>query len=117
MSLRSAGSRTQATRTQAIGPLCNVRRLLQCHALSAPLVLATVVLVTGCAGQLSSSGTNSPPAPQAAIRVTPTSHNFGSTVVGKKVSQTVSVANTGNISVNISQANVSGSKFSKTALP
>src|ERR1700719_3762641 len=111
MSLRSVGPRTRAS-----GPLRNVRRLLQCHALPAPLVLATVVLVTGCAGQVNSSGTNSLPAPQAAIRVTPTSLNFGSTVVGKKVSQTVSVVNTGNISVNISQANVSGSQFSQTGL-
>ena len=79
-------------------------------------MLASVALVAGCAGQVNSGGTNSPPAPQAAIRVTPTSLNFGSTVVGKKVSQTVSVANTGNISVNISQANVSGSQFSQSGL-
>jgi len=37
--------------------------------------------------------------------------NFGSAIVGKKISQSVSVANTGNTSVNISKASVSNSQF------
>jgi hypothetical protein len=54
--------------------------------------------------------------PHAAIQVNPASVSFGSAPVGKKVSQTVSVANTGSMSVNINQANVSDSQFSVSGL-
>src|SRR5208283_6056278 len=67
-------------------------------------------------GVVTANGPKSSPSPQAAIQVTPSSLNFGSTVVGQKVSQTVSVANTGNISVNISTANLSSSQFSLSGL-
>jgi len=71
---------------------------------------------TGCAGVVGANGPQSSSPPQAAIQVTPSSLNFGSTVVGKKVSQTLSVANTGKISVNISQVNLSSSQFSLSGL-
>ena len=90
------------------------RSLLQHDLLLSVVVLAAAVL-SGCAG-LVSAGSNSQTASQAAIRVTPASFNFGSTIVGKKISQIVSVANTGNISVNISQVNVSSSQFSVSGL-
>jgi hypothetical protein len=45
--------------------------------------------------------------PQSVIQVTPTNLNLGSIVVGKKVSQTASVTNTGNNPVSISAASVS----------
>jgi len=69
----------------------------------------------GCSGLVSAGG-KSQPASQAAIQVTPSSVNFGSIAAGKKVSQTISVANTGNISVNISQVNISSSQFSVSGL-
>ena len=98
------------------GAFRKVRQLWQCRAVPAVLVLATVVVFTGCAGVVDANGPKSSSPPQAAIQVTPSSLNFGSTVVGKKVSQTLSVANTGKISVNISQVNLSSSQFSVSGL-
>jgi hypothetical protein len=89
-----------------------VRKLLQHGRVLLVVALAPVVLLSGCSGLVSAGGT----APHAAIQVTPSSLNLGSVVVGKKVSQIVSVANTGNISVNISQANLSSSQFSVSGL-
>jgi hypothetical protein len=74
--------------------------------------MSATVLVTSGSGLLSAGVTNSCPALQLAIRVTPKSFNFGSADVGRKVSQTVSVANTGNISASIRQATVSSNEFS-----
>src|SRR6266481_210428 len=91
-----------------------IRSLPQYDLLFLFVTLATTVL-SGCSG-IVSAGSNSQPASQAAIQVTPPSVNFGSIVAGKKISQTVSVANTGNISVNISQVNVSSSQFSVSGL-
>src|SRR5258707_742281 len=91
-----------------------VRSLLQYHLLFLLAALATTVL-SGCSGLVSAGG-KSQPASQAAIQVTPSSVNFGSTAAGKKISQTISVANTGNISVNISQVNISSSQFSVSGL-
>src|SRR5258708_38814836 len=91
-----------------------IRSLLQHHLLFLLAALGATVL-SGCSG-LVSAGSKSQPASQAAIQVTPSSVNFGSIVAGKKISQTISVANTGNISVNISQVNVSSSQFSVSGL-
>jgi hypothetical protein len=91
-----------------------VRSLPQYDLLFLLVGLATTVL-SGCAG-IVTAGSKSQPASQAAIQVTPSSVNFGSIVDGKKISQTVSVANTGNISVNISQVTVSSSQFSVSGL-
>jgi len=91
-----------------------IQSLLQYHLLFLLAALGTTVL-SGCSGLVSAGG-KSQPASQAAIQVTPSSVNFGSIVAGKKISQTISVANTGNISVNISQVNVSSSQFSVSGL-
>jgi len=98
------------------GAFPKVRQSWQCRAVLAILALAPVVGFTGCAGVVGANGPKSSSPPQAAIQVTPSSLNFGSTVVGKKVSQTLSVANTGKISVNISQVNLSSSQFSVSGL-
>jgi len=98
------------------GAFRKVRQLWQDRAVPAILVLAPVVVFTGCAGVVGANGPNSSSPPQTAIQVTPSSLNFGSTVVGKKVSQTLSVANTGRISVNISRVNLSSSQFSVSGL-
>src|SRR6266404_3163839 len=81
-------------------------------AASAVILGSSAAFLSGCSGLVNASGTNS----IAAIQVNPASVSFGSAVVGKKVSQTVSVANTGSMPVNISQANVSNSQFSVTGL-
>src|SRR5467141_3690007 len=57
---------TAESRTKSGGRLSNVRRLWQCLALPAVLVLATTVVVTGCPGPVSAGETNSYPAPPAA---------------------------------------------------
>src|SRR5467141_1731803 len=59
------------SRTQPGGRLRNVRRLWQCRALPAVMVLATIGVVTGCPGLVSAGGTNSHPAPQAATSFAP----------------------------------------------
>jgi hypothetical protein len=85
-------------------------------ALLAIVALAPLALISGCAGVVSAGGSNTQPQPQASIQVTPSSLNFGSTIVGKKTSQTASIANTGNTTVTISQANISSSQFSVAGL-
>src|SRR6267143_362930 len=59
------------SRTQPGGRLRNVRRLWQCRALPAVMVLATIGVVTGCPGLVSAGETNSHPAPQAATSFAP----------------------------------------------
>ena len=81
-------------------------------AASAVILSSSAAFLSGCSGLVNASGTNS----IAAIQVNPASVNFGSAVVGKKVSQTVAVANTGSMPVNISQANVSNAQFSVSGL-
>ena len=81
-------------------------------AASAVILSSSAAFLSGCSGLVNASGSNS----IAAIQVNPASVNFGSAVVGKKVSQAVSVANTGNMPVNISQANVSNAQFSVSGL-
>jgi len=90
-------------------------RSLQQYDLLFLLVALAATVLSGCSG-IVTAGSKSQPASQAAIQVTPSSVNFGSIVDGKKISQTVSVANTGNTSVNISQVNVSSSQFSVSGL-
>src|ERR1700739_2440872 len=79
------------------------------------VVVLTAVVLGGCLGLVTAHNSSQTP-PQAAIQVTPASVNFGSVATGKKISQTVSVANTGNVAVNISQMNVSSSNFSVSGL-
>jgi len=81
---------------------------------SSVILTFTVAFLSGCSGLVSANGTN--PQLHAAIQVNPASVNFGSAIVGKKVSQNVSVANTGTMAVNISQANLSNSQFSFSGL-
>ena len=94
----------------------SVRWLWQCRAVPAILALASVAMLNGCAGVVGAGGPKSSSPTPAAIQVTPGNLNFGSTVVGKKVSQTVTVANTGKISVTLSKTNLSSSQFSVSGL-
>src|SRR5258708_185819 len=81
-------------------------------AASAVILSTSAAFLSGCTGLVNANGTS----PHAAIQVNPASVSFGSAPVGKKVSQTGSVANTGSMSVNINQANVSDSQFSFSGL-
>jgi hypothetical protein len=81
---------------------------------SSIILTFTVAFLSGCSGLVSANGTS--PQLHAAIQVNPASVNFGSATVGKKVAQNVSIANTGNMAVNISQANISNSQFSVSGL-
>jgi len=79
------------------------------------VILASFALfLSGCAGLVNAGGTNSQL--HAAIQVNPASLIFGATVVGKKVAQTISVANTGSMAVNVGQVNISNSQFSISGL-
>jgi Abnormal spindle-like microcephaly-assoc'd, ASPM-SPD-2-Hydin/Protein of unknown function (DUF1573) len=75
--------------------------------LAATLVSATVV--GGCAGVVSAS--KSPDPSTGAIQLNPTTVSFGNISVGKQSSQTVTIANTGTASLNITQATVSNAQF------
>jgi len=48
--------------------------------------------------------------------MTPSSFNFGNLVVGKKVSQTATVLNTGNTSINVTAASVSSGQFAVSGI-
>ena len=91
-------------------------QLWQHRALPAILLLASTLLLSGCSGLVTAGGTKSQPAQQAAIQVTPSSFNFGNLVVGKKISQTATIANTGNTSINVTAVAVSSGQFSLSGL-
>ena len=55
-------------------------------------------------------------APIFLLAVSPTLLSFGKVTVGSSATQTVTLTNTGNSTVNISQINVSGSEFSESGL-
>ena len=80
------------------------------------LLLSPIFLLIGCAGLVSEGGTKSQPGQQAAIQVTPGSFNFGNLVVGKKISQTATVSNTGSASINVTAASVSSGQFAVSGI-
>src|SRR5258708_37506643 len=103
------------SQNQTHGSLRQCRNLWQLQLLLALAAVAILGVISGCAGVVSAGGPKTPP-PQVSVQVTPTSLNFGNVSVGKKVSSNVSVANTGNVAINIAQANVSGKQFSVSGL-
>jgi hypothetical protein len=52
----------------------------------------------------------------AALTLIPTSINFGNVQVGQTPTQTVKLTNSGNATLNVSQATITGSEFSMTGL-
>src|SRR5215467_13520075 len=74
--------------------------------------LASATVVGGCAGVV--SGSSNPAT--GAIQVNPTAVNFGNISVGKLSSKTVTIANTGTASLNVTQATVSNSQFNLSGL-
>jgi hypothetical protein len=73
--------------------------------------LMPLAILSGCAGTL-----NDVKPSQAAIQFTPSNLNFGSVIVGKKVSQTLSLKNTGATTLNIKEADLSGKQFTLSGI-
>jgi hypothetical protein len=88
------------------------RHVIDSVILSAVLLCAGIL--GGCAGIVSGSKTTTTGVP--AFRVSPTSVNFGNVGVGKQTTQTIAVANTGTLSVSITQATISNPAFSLTGV-
>ena len=84
---------------------------------SSLLLVAAILasaLLNGCAGVVSASKTQ--PVSQGSFQATPASISFGKVPVGKATLQSLSVSNTGNIAVNITQATISNSQFSLSGM-
>ncbi|MGH9744196.1 MAG: choice-of-anchor D domain-containing protein, partial [Candidatus Acidiferrum sp.] len=107
------GPRLSLPQTQSVPQL--LRNSSWHRALLAILAAAPILTLAGCAGIVSAGGSKSSP-PQGSIQVSPTNLSFGNITVGKKISQIATVANTGSISVNISQASLSSGQFAITGL-
>ncbi|MBS1841096.1 MAG: choice-of-anchor D domain-containing protein [Acidobacteria bacterium] len=73
------------------------------------VLLGSATVVGGCTGIVSASKPTDPGT--GAIQLNPTTVNFGNISVGKQTSQTVTIANTGTASLNVTQATVSNSLF------
>lgn len=69
------------------------------------------LLLSGCAGIVTSA---KPTSAVASFQVNPASVNFGQVVVGQPSTQQVTVANTGNVALNITQIIISDPHFSVT---
>ena len=82
------------------------RRKIQSVALLAAFL--TSGFLGGCSGLVNGAKQTI----QAAFQLNPTSVNFGKVAVGKQTTQPVSVANTGNTTVSITQATFSNPQFS-----
>jgi archaellum component FlaF (FlaF/FlaG flagellin family) len=73
----------------------------QSNKLLAILALFYVAIVAGCTGIASANNSKKHSiSPNASVQLTLTSLNFGTTTVGKKMAQSVSVTNAGSSSVN-----------------
>ena len=81
------------------------RRVQSCAVLTAFLASG---LLGGCSGLVNGAKQTI----QAAFQLNPTSVNFGKVAVGKQTTQPVSVANTGNTTLSITQATFSNPQFS-----
>jgi hypothetical protein len=73
-----------------------------------------IYLMNGCAGVVTSGAKQTSSA--ASFQLTPSSVSFGQVTVGKPATQTVSVSNTGNVGINITQMTLSNSQFSVTGM-
>ena len=78
------------------------------------LVFPVLALLNGCAGVVTAGGTSG--TPSGSFQLSPSSVSFGKVTVGKASTQSVTVANTGSISLNITSAQVSNPQFSVTGL-
>jgi hypothetical protein len=72
-----------------------------------------LLLLNGCAGVVSQSGTQTS---SGVFQLSSTSVNFGKVTVGKQSTQTLSISNTGTVALNITQAAVSNPQFSVSGM-
>lgn len=86
------------------------------RALLLAVALAPLGILNGCVGLAGSQPSNSQPAPQGAIQVTPGSVDFGIVSSGSRVGRSATVTNTGRVPVTISQASMSSTQFSTSGL-
>ncbi len=77
------------------------------------LLLPQCLVLGGCAGLVNGKQ----PGVQAGFRLSPASVNFGQVAVGKQSTQLVSMSNTGNAALNITQVKVSNAQFSILGMP
>ena len=85
------------------------------HAGTAIVLFATLAplpWMTGCTGMVNGQNKTG----ESAVQVVPASVDFGSTGVGKKVSHTATLTNSGKTTVTLTQASVSSSEFSISGL-
>ena len=80
--------------------------------LLALVLIPAILLLNGCTGLVKASSQGAP----AVFQLNPSSISFGTITVGKKATQSVSVANTGTVAVNITQAAVSNPQFSLSGM-
>lgn len=74
--------------------------------------LTPLLWISGCTGMVNSQNKTA----ESAVQVVPASLDFGSTGVGKKVSHTATVTNSGKTAVTLTAASVSSSEFSISGL-
>ena len=103
-------------RKRTVQPNLNIEHFRWHRTLLTILLLAPTLLLISCAGLVSAGGTKSQSGQQAAIQVTPGSFSFGNLVVGKKISQTATISNTGNTSINVTAASVSSGQFAVSGI-
>ena len=81
-------------------------------ALACLATLVPLLGISGCTGMVNAQ----PKSAQSAVQVTPATVDFGITGVGKKISHTASVTNTGTEAVTLTEATVSSNEFTISGL-
>jgi hypothetical protein len=76
------------------------------------LLLPALVMLNGCTGLIAANGSTG----AGALQLSPTSVSFGKITVGKQSTQSVTVANTGTTTLNVTGVQVSNPQFAVTGL-
>jgi len=107
--MRNGHAQTVGTQTSRVRQKCRMMYRLFLIASLTPILF----LLNSCAGYVSAAKQSST---QAIFQLSPLSVNFGQVAVGKQSTQTVSVANTGNVGINITKMTISNSQFSVSGM-
>src|ERR1700739_538578 len=78
------------------------------------LLAGCVFWLNGCAAGVTASSKQTPA--QASFQLSSTSVTFGNVTVGKAATQTVSMVNSGNVALNITQVSVSNPQFTVSGI-
>jgi HYDIN/CFA65/VesB family protein/ASPM-SPD-2-Hydin domain-containing protein/centrosomal CEP192-like protein len=100
----------QTVRTGVIPARRNLEK--SCILFLIALIVPLSSFLNGCAGFANGAKKTS----SAAFQLSPSNVSFGQVAVGKQVTQTVSVSNTGKVALNITQLSLSNSHFSVTGV-